>query len=94
MAIPVLGSIWQVARRVETLFVDVEKLVVSVSAMREELRQLEKRSPALKAEMSCWSRRRKAPPRPPHPLSRCKVWLTSPGGTARWKPDDLASNNR
>ncbi len=47
MAIPVLGSIWQLARRVETIFLDAEKLVFSVSAIREELRQFDKRISSL-----------------------------------------------
>jgi hypothetical protein len=47
MAIPILGSIWQLARRVENLFEDVGKLVQSVGAVREELRDLEKRVSAL-----------------------------------------------
>lgn len=43
MAIPVLGSVWQLARRVEDLFQDVAKLVQGLAAVRDELRQMEKR---------------------------------------------------
>lgn len=47
MAIPVLGGIWQLARRVESLFQDVAKLVQALAAVRDELRQLERRVSAL-----------------------------------------------
>jgi len=47
MAIPVLGSIWQLARRVEELFTDVAKLVEGLAAARDELRALERRVTAL-----------------------------------------------
>jgi predicted nucleic acid-binding Zn-ribbon protein len=47
MAIPVLGNIWQLARRVEDLFTDVAKLVQGLAAARDELRDLEKRVTAL-----------------------------------------------
>ena len=43
MAIPIVGSIWQLARRVENIFQDVEKLVDGMKALRDELHQLEKR---------------------------------------------------
>jgi cell division protein FtsB len=47
MAIPLLGGIWQLARRVEDLFQDVAKLVQGLAAVRDELRQLERRVSAL-----------------------------------------------
>ena len=47
MAIPILGGIWQLARRVENLFQDVAKLVQGLAAVRDELRQLERRVSAL-----------------------------------------------
>ena len=47
MAIPVLGSIWQLARRVEDLFQDVAKPVKGLPAARDELQQLERRVSAL-----------------------------------------------
>ena len=47
MAIPVLGGIWQLARRVENLFQDVAKLVQGLAAVSDELRQLERRVSAL-----------------------------------------------
>ena len=47
MAIPVLGGIWQLARRVENLFQDVAKLVQGLAAVRDELQQLERRVSAL-----------------------------------------------
>jgi hypothetical protein len=47
MAIPVLGGIWQLARRVEELFTDVAKLVEGLAAARDELRALERRVTAL-----------------------------------------------
>jgi phage shock protein A len=43
VAIPGLSGIWQLARRVENIFQDVEKLVRGVAALRDELRDLEKR---------------------------------------------------
>jgi hypothetical protein len=43
MAVPVLGSIWQLARRVENLFQGVAKLVQGLAALRDEIRQLERR---------------------------------------------------
>jgi phage shock protein A len=49
MAIPVLGSIWQLARRVEDLFTDVAKIVQGLAAARDELRDLERRVAALEA---------------------------------------------
>jgi hypothetical protein len=47
MALPILGSIWQLARRVEDLFQDVAKLVQGLAAARDELRDLERRVTAL-----------------------------------------------
>jgi hypothetical protein len=47
MAVPLLGGIWQLARRVENLFQDVAKLVQGLAAVRDELRQLERRVSAL-----------------------------------------------
>ena len=47
MALPILGSIWQLARRVEDLFQDVAKLVQGLAAVRDELHDLEKRVTAL-----------------------------------------------
>lgn len=47
MAIPVIGSIWNLARRVEDLFTDVGKLVQGLAAARGELRELETRVSAL-----------------------------------------------
>jgi hypothetical protein len=47
MAIPIVGSVWQLARRVENIFQDVEKLVQGMKALRDELHQLEKRVTAL-----------------------------------------------
>ena len=47
MALPILGSIWQLARRVEDLFRDVAKLVDGLAATRDELRELEKRVASL-----------------------------------------------
>jgi hypothetical protein len=47
MAIPIVGSIWQLARRVENIFQDVEKLVDGMKALRDELHQLEMRVTAL-----------------------------------------------
>jgi ABC-type transporter Mla subunit MlaD len=47
MAIPVLGTIWQLARRVEDIFQDVAKLVQGLAAARDELRDLERRLSAL-----------------------------------------------
>jgi phage shock protein A len=47
MAISVLGSIWQVARRVEEIFQDVAKLVQGLAVVRDELRDLERRIAAL-----------------------------------------------
>jgi uncharacterized membrane protein len=41
------ANIWQLARRVEDLFTDVAKLVQGLAAVRDELRDLEKRVPAL-----------------------------------------------
>jgi septal ring factor EnvC (AmiA/AmiB activator) len=49
MTIPVLGSISQLARRVEDIFQDVAKLVQGLAAVRDELRQVEKRVAALEA---------------------------------------------
>ena len=47
MAIPVLGGIWQLARRIENIFQDVAKLVHGLAALRDELQQLERRVTAL-----------------------------------------------
>jgi hypothetical protein len=47
MAIPGLSGIWQLTRRIENIFQDVEKLVLGVAALRDELRDLEKRVTAL-----------------------------------------------
>jgi hypothetical protein len=47
MAIPVLGSIWQVARRVEDVFRDVEKLTQGLKALRDDMVLLQLRVTAL-----------------------------------------------
>ncbi len=47
MAIPLVGGVWQLARRVEDLFQDVARLVQGLAAARDELRQLEQRIQAL-----------------------------------------------
>jgi hypothetical protein len=63
MAIPVLGGIWQLARRVENLFQDVAKLVQGLAAVRDELRQLERRVTALEGREDCsWRRHGLRPP--------------------------------
>jgi len=49
MALPALSAIWQLARRVETLFEDIAKLVQGLAAARDELRNLEKRISALES---------------------------------------------
>ncbi|MGE4045071.1 MAG: hypothetical protein AB7F35_09455, partial [Acetobacteraceae bacterium] len=53
MAVPVLSSVWQPPRRVEDLFQDVAKLVQGLAAVRDELRQLERRvaAPELREEL-------------------------------------------
>ena len=43
MAIPVLGGLWQLARRVEGLFENVENLMRGLQGLRDELRELDKR---------------------------------------------------
>jgi hypothetical protein len=47
MPIPVISGIWNLARRVEDLFIDVGKLVQGLAAARVELRELETRISAL-----------------------------------------------
>jgi uncharacterized protein YoxC len=38
-----LANVWQLARRVENLFTDVADLVQGIAAVRDDLRQLERR---------------------------------------------------
>jgi hypothetical protein len=47
MAIPFLAPFWQLARRVEDIFKDVEQLMVGMKAMREQLSRLDRRVSAL-----------------------------------------------
>jgi len=47
MAIPFLAPFWQLARRVEDIFRDVEQLMVGMKALREEISRLDKRVSAL-----------------------------------------------
>jgi hypothetical protein len=48
-ALPILGSIWQLARRVDDMFRDVAKLVDGLAATQDELRELEKHVASLRA---------------------------------------------
>jgi hypothetical protein len=47
VAVPLLGTVWQLARRAEDLFTDVAKLVQGLATARQELHDLEKRVSAL-----------------------------------------------
>src|SRR4051794_32732760 len=47
MAIPVLSGLWQLARRVEGLFENVENLMRGLQGLRDELRELDKRVSSL-----------------------------------------------
>ena len=47
MALSVLTGIWQLTRRIDSIFQDVAQLVQGLSAVRDELKQLERRVAAL-----------------------------------------------